>query len=742
MIDLPDKYTYSTRMMATSTSIKEMKENFFQCSVCLDQFNEPKMLPCLHRYCSLCLQTVIQASNDGTIECPMCKQVCQVPKEGVDGFKTDFHMKSVLEFLNLQKSVNNGDLKECISCSKKNKVFAYCFKCGDFLCEQCYKFHKDSRMLKDHEPNILKLANAEAMNLTLEELSAFTEDPRCHIHVKQQAQLCCSTCRNVPVCVLCTYSKHKGHDLHEVNELASNERILLESKLTEINLLKSRLYELPGKIEVSIGKLSENTAEKTETLKIQHKQLLCKLKDDKKKVTTERENGLMDINNRRDDEKLQIRVREEKELSEVKQKYEEIKKETERKYDQESVYFNAKCDKREERVNGKLKRLDDNLKELSADIDIRTKQQKDELQKISNHCQQIIERYKNFTTITSSIIASKDEWADAQCIPDIREACEPLIQEMKKEFSDIESLSDFIIGDISKYLFDNVTISEHEEPVVKVKGFQHYTKWYIDDITSTLDGKIVITGGSREINHITLLNKRGHLETQHRIKSTELVWLYCCFLCPHKLATACTPGEIGIYDIREGSFVTKDVGDVIGNRPANLKVKCITTDPVNKHIIVGSQGRDIYVFTDQLKYCHSMTLPGVIKDVNDITLHRGNLLVCDYDGEGAYAVSMDGSESKLMYEFSKPDVDESDWSPYNVCTGKKEFIYMLWKAQISGPVKCILVQYSQDGRQLLTTRSVDKDAECLTILDADGEEKVLIATDHTGKVYTYGLLVK
>ncbi|PIK35976.1 hypothetical protein BSL78_27190 [Apostichopus japonicus] len=509
--------------MATSISLNELKENFFLCSVCLDQYTEPKLLPCLHRYCSLCLKKVIQASNDGKIKCPMCKQIYRVPKKGVDGFKTDFHMKSVLEFLNLQKSVNNGGLKECISCSKKKQVFAYCFKCGDFLCELCYKFHKNSRMLKDHRPHILKLANAEAMNLTLEELSALTEDPRCHIHLKQQAQLCCSTCRNVPVCVPCTYSKHKGHNLHEVNELASHERMLLESKLTEINILTSSLYELPGKVEVIIGKLSENNAEKTETLKIQHKHLLYKLKDDKKKVTTERENGLMDINNRRADEKLQIRVREGKELSEVKQKYEDITKDTERKYDHESLQINAKCDKREDIVDGKLKRLDDNLKELSVDLDILTKQHKDELQKISNHCQQMIERYENFTTTTSSILASKDKWIDAQCIPDIREACKPLILEMKKEFSDIESLSDLTIGDITKDLFDNVTISEHEESVVKVKEFKENVTWYIDDITSTLDGKIVITGGSDDINHITVLNKRGHIENQQRINSTELV---------------------------------------------------------------------------------------------------------------------------------------------------------------------------------------------------------------------------
>ncbi|PIK38110.1 hypothetical protein BSL78_25050 [Apostichopus japonicus] len=583
-------------------------------------------------------------------------------------------------------------------------------------------------MLKDHQPHILKLANAEAMNLTLEELSTFTEDPRCHIHVKQQAQLCCSTCRNVPVVLPCTYSKHKGHDLHEVNELAINERILLESKLTEINEHKSRLYKVPEKVDVILGKLSESNARKTETLKIQHEQQLYKFKNEQKGIATRRAGCLMDINKRRDDEKLQICVREEKELRKVKQKYQNITKQTERKYDHESLKCNEKYDKRKERVDGKLKRLDDNLQELSLDIDIRTKQHKDELQNLSNHCQQIIERYENLTNTTSSILASKDDWADAQCIPDIREACEPLIQEMKKEFLDIESLSDFIIGDITKDLFDNVTISEHEESVVTVKGFKKYVNCFIDDITSTLDGKIVISGGSAEINHITVLKKRGNFQTRHRIKSTQEIqnqqeiYLYCCFLSPHKLATAFTPSEIGIYDIRDHSYDKKNIGDVIGNWPADLNVSSVTTDPVNKRILVGTDSRYIYVFTDQLCYCHSITLPDIIKDVQDITVYRGNLLVCDYEGVGACAVSMEGSESKLLYEFFKPDVDECEWCPLKVCTDKNEFIYMLWRAKISGHLRCILVQYSQDGRHLLTTRPVDEDAEFDNI-EATGRRK-------------------
>ncbi|PIK37228.1 hypothetical protein BSL78_25936 [Apostichopus japonicus] len=98
--------------------IEDLTENFFMCSVCLDQFNEPKQLPCLHRYCNDCLRTVIQASHDGTIECPLCKQRCCIPNDGLDGFKTDFHMKSMLEFIELHKSLEKKDLKQCVSCLK------------------------------------------------------------------------------------------------------------------------------------------------------------------------------------------------------------------------------------------------------------------------------------------------------------------------------------------------------------------------------------------------------------------------------------------------------------------------------------------------------------------------------------------------------------------------------------------------------------------------------------------------
>ncbi|XP_071854361.1 uncharacterized protein [Apostichopus japonicus] len=720
--------------MASTTPLKDLTENFFLCSVCLNQFKEPKLLPCLHRYCRDCLNTVIQASQDGTVKCPLCQQDYVIPENGIDDFKTDFHMKSMLEFVIMQKAFENENVKQCVSCSENAKVCAYCFKCRDFLCDPCYMVHVNSKMFTEHQTHILKLDNVESRNLTLEKLSTLTEDPRCHIHMKKEAQLCCCTCRHVPVCIVCIYSKHKGHDLQDVSELAKREREVLKPKLAELNKHKDKLYDLTNKIESTMQKLNENAEKKTNRLIIQHKKQMQKINDKLDECIKVRKRGLKDIERGGKDKCDQITINLEEELNQVREKYDKIRKNVKRQYDTAYEEFNQKCDQTESTFISKLESLNVCLRDLITTKDLRVKKNKDELKEMSDYCDTIIKRYENFTATTSSILASKDDWTHAQCIPDIRAACEPLIEEMIKENTELEYLSDFK---------DNVTLAQHEESVVDIAGIKAKV-WSIKGITSSGDGNIVITGrASKWYSHITVVNRKGEIQRQDQIKndtSKYFVWCYCCPLSEFKVITACK-SDIGIYDVRDGAFSKKNICDVITRWPSDQYVSCVTTDPVTSHIIVGTNSRDVYVFTDQLNYSHMLTLPDVIDGAFDITVHRGCLLVCCNGSDRAYAVTMEESESKLMYEFTKPDHDGYDWSLHSVCTDKNEFIYMLWVDDSGLFERGILVQYSQDGRHLLTTRTVDENVRCVTSLEEDWSEKLVLATYTSGKLYTYGLNV-
>ncbi|PIK45878.1 hypothetical protein BSL78_17257 [Apostichopus japonicus] len=311
---------------------------------------------------------------------------------------------------------------------------------------------------------------------------------------------------------------------------------------------------------------------------------------------------------------------------------------------------------------------------------------------------------------------------------------------MKKEYPEVEYLSDFFISDITKVIKDNVTIAQHKELVVNDACFEA-KGWYILDIASRGDGNIVTTRNASKLSsHITVSNRKSEIQRQDQM-NIHVNKPVRGLLSESKAVTWDGCYEIGIYDVRDGAYSKKNVRNGITSWPSDQCVSCVTTDPVKNHIIVGTNRRHVYVFTVQLNYSHMLTLRDVIHGALDITVQRGNLLVCCNRSDKACAVTVEESQSMLMYEFTKPDFFGWDWRPTSVCTDTNEFIYMLWNAAMSCHRGCILVQYSQDGRQLLTTRRVEGNFYRLSTFAENGTEKLLISNMIWGELYTYDLLV-
>ncbi|PIK37230.1 hypothetical protein BSL78_25938 [Apostichopus japonicus] len=262
-------------------------------------------------------------------------------------------------------------------------------------------------------------------------------------------------------------------------------------------------------------------------------------------------------------------------------------------------------------------------------------------------------------------------------------------------------------------------------------------------MTTSSNGNIVMTGSvSEEESHITVINMKGEILNQNVLNRNKTFWLrvdrYCCNLRGFNVITVCIPDEIGIYNISDSSYQKKNISDMVKTWPEGRFVWSVTTNPAKNEIIVGTNSREVYVFDYQLNYSHNIILPDVIRDSYDVTVHNGNLLICDYESMSSYEVTMMTSGGKVVYKFTKPNVSGDDLKPYSVCIGMGGFIYMLWHDDRQE--NTVLTQYSRDGRQLLTTMSVDDDASCITTSIVDGEEKLLIATLTSGKMYIYGLV--
>ncbi|XP_050409576.2 tripartite motif-containing protein 2 [Patella vulgata] len=95
------------------------------CSICLDDFTQPKILPCFHTFCQDCLDGHIKVHTHlNKFNCPICRTETEVPKGGASGFTTNFYIE---------------DIDNQQTCPKHKKLLLdlYCRDCSTPICYKC-----------------------------------------------------------------------------------------------------------------------------------------------------------------------------------------------------------------------------------------------------------------------------------------------------------------------------------------------------------------------------------------------------------------------------------------------------------------------------------------------------------------------------------------------------------------------------------------------------------------------------
>jgi hypothetical protein len=80
-------------------SLRYRVEEHLTCSVCLKPFKDPKVLPCLHSYCHVCIVNLAKNANSNTINCPECRLTVEVRK-----MYTNVHLCSLLYYFTLSNT--------------------------------------------------------------------------------------------------------------------------------------------------------------------------------------------------------------------------------------------------------------------------------------------------------------------------------------------------------------------------------------------------------------------------------------------------------------------------------------------------------------------------------------------------------------------------------------------------------------------------------------------------------------
>ena len=275
--------------MATSSVGVVVAGSNLKCSICLEFFSDPRVLPCLHTYCLKCLQGLV-TDQKSDLSCPQCRVKHEIPKKGVASYHCDL---SILPELEVAKATTRKEeTKICDFCITGEVAISYCNECSEYLCEYCKGVHKRGKRSSTHRVTLLEEA-------AFSSLHAIKQDPYCSQHPDYKLEIFCKTCDTL-VCSMCMLeTTHKGHNydffknvqdklMKRIELMTANieeKKMKLQSHLTFVKKFEQQVCSQRDKLETEINAACNEYITQIQTMKEELlKQVESKFTEDSKTI--------------------------------------------------------------------------------------------------------------------------------------------------------------------------------------------------------------------------------------------------------------------------------------------------------------------------------------------------------------------------------------------------------------------------------------------------------------------------
>ncbi len=208
-----------------------------ECSICLDAFKQPKLLPCYHVFCkSPCLEKLV--TKDGhSLTCPTCRHIVPLSERGVDGLQSDFHIDHLFEIRDAFNKAAESSKTQCGNC-EEGKATGYCRDCKDFLCDNCQAAHQALKLTRSHQIVSLQEFQEQAKQIITAKKTIHT----CEKHYKKELKIYCETCKEL-ICTDCTIRLHKDHNYDLVADVFPKHKEELVSSLKPVKEKLGRVQQ-------------------------------------------------------------------------------------------------------------------------------------------------------------------------------------------------------------------------------------------------------------------------------------------------------------------------------------------------------------------------------------------------------------------------------------------------------------------------------------------------------------------
>jgi tripartite motif-containing protein 56 len=200
-----------------SASEEPRSSSFVECAICMEIYDDPRILPCGHTFCLKCVRSKQKAASkfsENTHQCSLCRQICAIPAGGLEALPKNFVVNDLKGFI-AQKSGSLSFTNHCALVDDGDDhglVEYFCVDCWYPLCNLCFRFHTKSRQTMGHVVKRLADVNDTDYAKHRTQLSL-----TCTKHTKKDLEFYCNGCAEL-LCSTCCLTSHKTHDYVELSE--------------------------------------------------------------------------------------------------------------------------------------------------------------------------------------------------------------------------------------------------------------------------------------------------------------------------------------------------------------------------------------------------------------------------------------------------------------------------------------------------------------------------------------------
>ena len=225
-----------------SPNTEDLVNKFLKCELCNTEFEDPKLLDCLHTFCEKCITKSNTESAGNKVLCPKC----QLPTDTQHGLRNN-HFISGLSTLSgvktlAQKSLQSVKCYDCILGDSKQSAVCVCVVCLQPMCSVDKKAHV--KHFADHTyVTIQELAGKSILDV----ITHKSADSLCSTHPHKAGVALCIDCNQILCAENCVVSHQKCKISREFKTILTENRqnihdILLKSTDT-IAEMKSTIQQ-------------------------------------------------------------------------------------------------------------------------------------------------------------------------------------------------------------------------------------------------------------------------------------------------------------------------------------------------------------------------------------------------------------------------------------------------------------------------------------------------------------------